>query len=90
MSCCQMYECSKSFVSSIYLCGHQDGAVMLIGGSFSKHFSLLGDFCEGSLSSGLVSFVTLLCKLGRVICSLSGLGERLAIGGRGRGEFGRI
>ena len=59
-------------------------------GSFSKHFSLLGEFCDASLSSGLVSFVKPLCKLGRVILNLSGLGERLDIGGRRSEEFGRI
>ena len=63
---------------------------MHMGGSFSKQFSLLGEFCEGSLYCGFIPFVTLLCKLGRVICSLSGLGERVDIGGRRRGEFGRI
>ena len=59
---------------------------MHMGASFSR----FGEFCDGSLSSGLGSSVMPLCKLGRVILNLSGLGERLDIGGRKRGEFGRI
>ena len=63
---------------------------MFMGGRLSKHFSCFGEFCDASLSSGLVSSVMLLCKLGRVMLNISGFWERLDIGGRRRVLFGKI